>query len=199
MTIGEARTAYYAQYKKFSEAAYETAQQKKAAEEKMKTMPDGTDKDLFGKEAASLELRYNKLTEEAKKYLDYQSKIIDQECAYANMKSSEQNAEAMEEAYKDLSKIMMVARRLMKGDIVPPSDEMKLQEYDDKLYLSCKQMQIMAQVEKRREHESLWGDEETRDIEDPMEFADSQEISCADGPSLSASPADVTVETGSEG
>ena len=40
MTIGEARTAYYAQYKKFSEAAYETAQQKKAAEEKMKTMLD---------------------------------------------------------------------------------------------------------------------------------------------------------------
>lgn len=193
MTIGEARSAFYSQYQKFSKAAYEVDLQKKDIEEKMRTIPNG--EELFGKQAASLEIRYNKLNEEAEKYIDYQSKIIEQECALANLKSSEQNADAMEKAYKDISKVMIVARRLMKGDIVPASDEMKLQEYDDKLYLACKQMQAMAQVEKRKEHKSLWDeDEEVSDIEDPMEYADSQEISCSDGPSLDASPEDIVVE-----
>lgn len=193
MTIGEARKAYYSQYQKFSKAAQDTELQKKEVEQKMRTVTDG--KELFEKQAASLELRYNKLNEEAQKYIDYQSKIIEQECALANMKSSEQNAEAMKEAYEDVGKVMKVARRLMKGDIVPPSDEMKLREYDDKLYLACKQMQIMAQVEKRKHHKSLWDEDgETREIEDPMEYADSQEISCADGPSLDACPEDIEVE-----
>ena len=191
MTIGEARSAYYSQYQKFSEAAYGVSRQKKETEEKMRTVPGG--EELFGKQAASLELRYDRLNEEAQKYLDYQSKIIEQECALANMKSSEQNADAMKKAYEDVAKVMMVARRLMKGDIVPASDEMKLQEYDDKLFLACKQ--IMAQVEKRKAHKSLWGeDTETSEAEDPMEYADSQEISCSDGPSLDASPEDIVVE-----
>ena len=82
---------------------------------------------------------YDRLNEEAQKYLDYQSKIIEQECALANMKSSEQNADAMKKAYEDVAKVMTVARRLMKGDIVPASDEMKLQEYDDKLFLPIRQ------------------------------------------------------------
>lgn len=195
MTIGEARSAYYSQYQKFSKAAYDVSQQKKETEEKMRTVPGG--EELFGKQAASLELRYNKLNEEAQKYLDYQSKIIEQECALANMKSSEQNADAMKKAYEDVAKVMTVARRLMKGDIVPVSDEMKLQEYDDKLFLACKQMQIMAQVEKRKEHKSLWDEDgETSEVEDPMEYADSQEISCDDGPSLDATPDDIVVESG---
>lgn len=190
MTIGEARKAYYGQYQKFAKAANDTAALQKDLEQKMRITPGG--KELYGEEAASLELRYNKLNEAAQKYLDFQSKIIDQEVAYANMKSSEQNAEAMAEAYKDLGKIMLVAGRLMKGDIVPATDERKLQEYDTELYMSCKQMQMMAQIEKRREHKSLWNeDEEPAEVEDPMEFADSQEVSCEGGPSLTAVPEEV--------
>ena len=45
------------------------------------------------------------------------------------MEVAKQQGEAMEESVEDLGKIMEVARRLMDGDIVPPTDEKKLMEY----------------------------------------------------------------------
>ena len=68
-----------------------------------------------------------------------------------------------------VAKVMEVARRLMKGDIVPSTDEKKLMEYNDKLYQMAKNMGEMAKVEKRKKHKSLWEDEEEKQYEDPDE------------------------------
>ena len=94
---------------------------------------------------------------------------------------------------------MTVARRLMHGDIVPGSDERKLLEYDNDLYMACKHAQMLAQLEEKKEYESLWDEEEKpQEAEDPMETAGNTEISVADGPDLSTEVADVVPEISAE-
>ena len=84
--------------------------------------------------------------------------------------------EVKPEGQKDMGKIMEVARRIMKGDIVPPSDERKLMEFDDELYQAAKNIGRMRQrLEEQKEHESLWEDEEPKEYPDPMEVADHSE------------------------
>ena len=64
----------------------------------------------------------------------------------------------------------------MKGDIVPPSDERKLMEFDDELYQAAKNIGRMRQrLEEQKEHKSLWEDEEPKEYPDPMEVADNSE------------------------
>ena len=174
MNIGEARKAYYGQYQKFNTAAYEVAKEKEELEKKSKLYPG--DAEGFSKEAARLELTHTALQEQAEAYMKDLEKIWDLESLYANAKSTEQQGEAMEAYYKDLGKIMTVARRLVNGDIVPASDEKKLMEYDNKLYMACKNAQALAQNRKKKEYDTLWGDEEELDMEDPLEYADSQEM-----------------------
>ena len=81
----------------------------------------------------------------------------------------------MKKYYEDLGKIMEVARRLMKGDIVPSTDEKKLIDYNDKLYQMAKNMGEMAKAEKRKKHKSLWEDEEEKQYDDPEEVANNKE------------------------
>ena len=105
--------------------------------------------------------------------------------------------QAAEKAAAEELKIMETARRIMKGDIVPPQDEEKLMKYNFKLYMAAKNMAVMAK--EHEEDESLWDDEEEVGDEpvDPMEFADSQEAP-AGGPSLDLEVADVDVSSASE-
>lgn len=197
MSIKDARAAYYKQYEKFRNAAAEMAKKKEEAQKQAKLSPKQAD--LFLSEAAVLELNYNKLNEKAEEYLDYQSKIIETECCIANAKSAEQQGEAVKKEFEELGKIMTVARRLMHGDIVPGSDERKLLEYDNDLYMACKQAQMMAQLEEKKEYESLWDEEEKpQEAEDPMETAGNTEISVADGPDLSTEVAEVVPEISAE-
>ena len=65
----------------------------------------------------------------------------------------------------------------MNGDIVPASDERKLMEFDDKLYQAAKNIgELRRRMEKeRKEHKSLWEDEEPKEYEDPTEVANNTE------------------------
>lgn len=72
-----------------------------------------------------------------------------------------QNA-ASEKNTKDLMKIMAVYRAMVKGDIVPGSDERKLQEYSSDLYQAAKMAQTMAQVSERKKQKSQWDEQEER-------------------------------------
>lgn len=191
MKIGEARTAYYQQYQKFSAAAAETAKRKEEALKNSRLFPLEAQK--YEEEAATLELSYKALDDKAKEYLDHQSEIIEMEVAFANMKTAEQQCEAAEESAAEEMKILETARRIMKGDIVPPQDEEKLMKYNFKLYMAAKNMAVFAK--EHEEDESLWDDEEEApgEIEDPFEFADSQEAP-AGGPSLDLEVSDVVSE-----
>lgn len=105
------------------------------------------------------------------------------------MLNSQYMAEDKAKASEDELKCIETARRLMKGDRVPPQDEEKLMMYNYKLYMAAKQMGILAK--EHEEDDSLWEDEEEGEERmDPMEYADSQEAPMG-GPSLDLEVSDV--------
>ena len=80
------------------------------------------------------------------------------------MEVAKQQGEAMEESMIDLGKIMEVARRIMKGGIVPPQDEQKLMEYSMELYQAAKNMAALIEHREREEYDSLWEEAEAMEI-----------------------------------
>lgn len=191
MIIKEARSAYYSKYKEFNNALTKIKEEQTNLQRKINVTPNG--KELFQKEAATLELTAEALEQKQNEYLDYQSRIIEYETELANMETAKQQGEAMKEGAEEMGKIMEVARRMIKGDIVPAQDEKKLMEFDHELYMACKQMQSFAK--EHEEVESLWEEKkESEENSDPMEFAENQEINISDGPSLDETAQDV-IET----
>ena len=124
MKIDEARKLYSSQIKSYHEQQMVLAKQKKELEHKINMTPNG--KSVYANEAAVLELSIKAVDEKQTEYKDYMEKLLEQWSATANMVSAEQQGEAMQEYAEDLGKIMEVARRIMRGDIVPGSDEKKL-------------------------------------------------------------------------
>ncbi len=182
MKIGEARQIYSGQIKAYQQQKVALSKQKQELEKKMNATQNG--KELFAKEAAVLELTYNAVSEKQEEYQNYMDKLMQQWTGLANVEASKQQGEAMEEYVADMGKVMEVARRLMKGDMVPATDEKKLMEYSMELYQSAKSMGAMKKLEEREEHDSLWKDEEKpAENPDPMEVADSKTV-FADGPAI---------------
>lgn len=171
MKISEAKQLYSTQIRAYQEQQTILSKQKKELEEKMNSVSDG--KSLFVEEAATLELTLNAVLEKKKEYQDYMNDLNQQWSAISTMAFSKQQQESTKDYVEDLGKIMEVARRLMKGDIVPPNDEKKLMEYSMEMYQAAKNMGALAKQKEREEHESLWDEEEEKKVyDDPMEVAD---------------------------
>ncbi|MBQ9926912.1 MAG: hypothetical protein IJO65_02945 [Lachnospiraceae bacterium] len=180
MKIEEARQLYSMQIKSYREQQTVLYKQKQELEKKINTTPDG--KNVYANEAAVLELTIEAVGEKQNEYQDYMNKLMEQWAATANMVSSEQQGDAMEEYVEDLGKIMEVARRLMKGGIVPAADEKKLMEYSMEMYQAAKNIGAMAK--EKEEYDSLWEDEEEKkEYDDPGEVADNTETFAA-GPEI---------------
>ncbi len=177
MKIGEAKPQYYANRTRLVDQLRDLSKRKEAVEQKYKV----TGEKAFSEEAATLELSINatnKAFEENQKVLD---SLVEQESAIANLETSKQQADAAEDMGKELGKIMTVFRRMIRGDVVPLTDEKKLMEFDDKMYTAAKNMQTMAQQMKKEheEHDSLWEDEEKKEYPDPGEVAENSEYAGA--------------------
>lgn len=182
MKIEEARQLYRSQIQAYREQHVALSKQKQELETKMNSVPDG--KTIYENEAAVLELTIKAVDEKQSEYKDYMEKLLEQWTATANMVVAEQQGEAMEEYTEDLGKIMEVSRRLMKGAIVPPTDEERLMEYSMELYQAAKNIGSMIQREEKEEYDSLWEDEEEpTECEDPMEVANNTEA-FAEGPEI---------------
>ena len=175
MKISEARSLYNTQIKAYREQQVILSKQKKELEEKMNASPDG--KTIYANEAATLELTIKAVDEKQNEYKVYMEKLLTQWSLTANMESARQQGEAMEEYAVDLAKIMEVARRLMKGGIVPAEDEKRLMEYSMELYQAAKNIGAMVKQREKEKYDSLWEDEEEKNEEtvDPMEMADNAE------------------------
>lgn len=182
MKIGEARQTYSVQIKSYYAKQRELASQKKELDEKIKATENGAD--IYKNEAAVLELQYNAVNEKRQEYQDYMDRLLEQQTSIMNMLVAEQQADAMADSAREQSKIMEVARRIMHGDKVPAKDEKKLMEFDYKLYAMAKNAAAMLKLQKdRKEHKSLWEDEEKRENIDVNEAADNTEA-FADGPEV---------------
>ena len=182
MKIGEARQIYNTQIRAYQEQKVALSKQKKELESKMNSVPDG--KTVYANEAAILELTIKAVDEKQTEYQDYMEKLLAQWNAKANMVSAEQQGDAMEEYVENIGKIMEVARRLMKGAVVPAKDEQKLMEYSMELYQAAKNMGMLEKQKEKEEYDSLWDDDEEKKVyEDPSEVADNTEA-FADEPAV---------------
>ncbi|MBR2409112.1 MAG: hypothetical protein IKB07_09210 [Lachnospiraceae bacterium] len=89
--------------------------------------------------------------------------------AEANMAAEKTQMAAREKQAIDEAKIMAVVRAMSKGDIVPPSDEKKVMEYDGDLYQAAKMAQTIAIQAERHKRKSLWDEEEEEEFRKKMD------------------------------
>lgn len=183
MKIGEAKSVYGYQLRAYDQKRIELTKQKQELDEKIKATENGNV--IYKNEAATLELQYNAVSEKRQEYADYMDKLSEQWSAIVNEISSKQQGDAMADQAKEMNKILEVARRIMHGDKVPSKDEKKLMEFDYKLYAMAKNAAAVLEMRERKEHKSLWGDEEAKEYPDATEEADNSE-SFADGPEVVA-------------
>ena len=87
-----------------------------------------------------------------------------------NAEIARQQSEAAAEAAEEILKILEVFRRISKGDRVPPTDERKLMEYSQEMYIAAKNMALMNRNREAEEHDSLWEEEPAE--EEPVEPAE---------------------------
>ncbi len=174
-TLGELRKTYSFVHKEYNSKAYELAVKRNELKEKIEKIPNG--EELWGKQVATVELQYNAVQEQLDAYNGFISQVMEQWDGIHDRIAAEQNAEATEDYYKELGKIMQVVMRMCQGHNVPGKDEQKVQEYDKDLYMAAKNAQAMAQMmeKKHKKDDSLWEDEDEKEYEDPMEVADSTE------------------------
>ena len=190
MKIGEAQQIYREQIKAYQEQKSALSKQLKTVQSRMETTQNSADKELFGKDAAILELSIKELDDKQKEYQDYLSELTEQYCAYWNATVAEQQADAYKEYGEEMGKIMEVARRIMKGATVPQSDEKKLMDFSYELYQAAKTMgeMVKRQKEKDEEYDTLWGKKEKKEYDDPREVAENA-TAASEGPEL-VSPED---------
>lgn len=200
LKIGEAQQIYRAQVKAYQDQKVSVSKQLQDARKKMEVSVSKEDKERYSSEAATLELTLDKLDEKQSEYQEYLSKLADQYCAYWNATVAEQQADAAKEYGVEMGKILEVARRIMKGAIVPAADERKLMEFDKDLYQAAKSIGAMVRRQKKEKYDSLWGDEEKKEYDDPREVAENatagsqgpEIVDVADTMASVAQPADIT-------
>ena len=124
MKIGEAQKIYREQIKSYRLKKSNVSKQLQNLRSRMERTPGGQEK--YASEAATLELTLNALDEKQNEYQDYLSELSEQYCAYWNAAVADQQKDAARDYAADMGKIMEVARRIMRGAIVPAADEKKL-------------------------------------------------------------------------
>lgn len=173
MKIREAQQLYRAQVEEYQAQKVSLSKQLQSVRSRMEHSAEK--KEQYGEEAATLELSLEALSEKQNQYYDYLNRLSDQYCARWNAAAAKQQADAAEDYTVEVGKILEVARRIMKGGIVPASDEKKLMEYDFELYQVAKNIGTMVQREKREKYKTLWKDEEEKEYIDPQEVAENTE------------------------
>lgn len=172
MKIGEAQQMYRDQVNAYRKQRTELSKQLMNVRTKMERMPgDDEQKKAYESEAATLQLTLDALDEKESEYQEYLDQLAERYAAYWNAEVADQQKEAGKEYAEEMGKIMEVARRLMKGSIVPASDEKKLMEFSMDMYQMAKNIGAMVRQEKKEKYDTLWGEEKKEEQSDPREVA----------------------------
>ena len=124
----------------------------------------------LSKALSAVEDEYEQTREAAEKLSTLSTNIQNAEIA-------RQQGEAMAEAAEEILKILEVFRRIAKGDQVPATDEAKLMEYSQEMYMAAKNMALMNQNCEGKKHKSLWEDHPAEEEPtDPAEVAANTEV-----------------------
>lgn len=181
MKIGEAQQLYREQVQAYRAQKVSLSKQLQNVRSRMEHTTDKQEQ--YESEAAVLELSIEALNSKQTEYQDYLDELAEQYCAHWNAVVAEQQGDAAKEYAINMGKILEVARRIMKGAIVPAEDERKLMEFDYELYQAAKNIGAMAKREKKEEYDSLWKDEEEKEYDDPQEAAENAEAA-SKGPAI---------------
>ena len=173
MKIGEASRLYSAQMNKLRDKRSELYEQKKALEKGEIEMTDD--------EVLSLKKAIDRVDIQYEKASEFMEGFNTRKSLMQNAEASRQQGDAMAKAADDYVKCIEVARRIARGDKVPPRDEKKLLEFNSEMYQMAKNMGSMAKkTEKHKEHKSLWKDDENNtNTPSPEEVVDNMECGMA--------------------
>ena len=184
MKIGEASRIYSAHMSKLQDKRNELLEQKKALEKGEIEMSDD--------EVASLKKAIDRVDFQYEKASEFMEGFNMKKSLMQEAEASRQQSDAMAKAADDYIKCIEVARRIARGDKVPPKDEKKLLEFNSEMYQMAKNMGAMAKrSEKHKEHKSLWKDEDENNTNPPSpeEVVDNMECGMA-------MPVDITADMG---
>ena len=116
------------------------------------------------------------------------------------LKEQAESAKKAGEGMKDMAKIMEIARRISRGDHVPPNDEKKLMEYSSDLYQAAKMASVLNANKKHRKHKSLFDEDEDNGQDEKVRELrrESARAESSGGEQSAESPTESSSESSSE-
>ena len=183
MKIGEAQKAYRQQLNLLRGQKRDFVNQreenrKKMEEAKKKSEEQGVTfefSEAYLEREKELQEKIDELSGQIKKDEKTLDDLINQEVGIFNSIVSEQQADAMKEYGEEMAKCPEIARRISRGDHVPAQDEKKLMDFNMDIYKMAKEMAAVNMDKDAKEWESLWGEEEEKEYEDPFEASQNAE------------------------
>lgn len=122
-----------------------------------------------------LQEKIDELSGQIKKDEKTLDELIEQEVGIFNSIVAKQQGDAWKEYGEEMAKCLEIARRISRGDRVPAQDEKKLMDFNMDIYKMAKEMAAMNMEGKHKEWDSLWGEEEEKEYEDPFEESQNAE------------------------
>lgn len=183
MKIGEAQKLYRQQISFLRGQKSDFVKQQKENREKMEAARKKSEEQGVTFELSEAYLEREKELQEKIDELSGQIKnnektlddLIEQEVGIFNNIASKQQADAMREYGQEMIKCMEIARRISRGDHVPAQDEKKLMDFNMDIYKMAKEMAAVNMDKEHQEWDSLWGEEEEKEYEDPFEASQNAE------------------------
>lgn len=183
MKIGEAQKLYRQQISFLRGQKSDFVKQQKENQEKMEAARKKSEEQGVTFELSEAYLEREKELQEKIDELSGQIKnnektlddLIEQEVGIFNNIASKQQADAMREYGQEMIKCMEIARRISRGDHVPAQDEKKLMDFNMDIYKMAKEMAAVNMDKEHQEWDSLWGEEEEKEYEDPFEASQNAE------------------------
>lgn len=177
MKIGEAQKAYRQQLsllrgQKSDFVRQREENRKKMEEAQKKSGEQGVTFELseaYLEREKELQEKIDELSGQIKNNEKTLDDLIEQEVGIFNSVVAEQQGDAMREYGEEMAKCLEIARRISRGDHVPAQDEKKLMEFNMEIYQMAKEMAAMNMEGKHKEWDSLWGEEEEKEYDDPFE------------------------------
>lgn len=203
MKIGEAQKAYRQQLgllrgQKSDYVKQREENRKKMEEAQKKSVEQGVTFELseaYLQREKELQEKIDELSGQIKNNEKTLDELIEQEVGIFNSIVAEQQGDAMKEYGEEMAKCLEIARRISRGDRVPAQDEKKLMDFNMEIYQMAKEMAAMNMDKKHKEWDSLWGDEEEKEYEDPFEASQNAETSVGMPEGMEAAAAETSEQT----
>lgn len=203
MKIGEAQKAYREQLgilrgQKIDYVKQREENRKKMEEAQKKSLEQGVTfelSDAYLQREKELQEKIDELSGQIKNNEKTLDELIEQEVGIFNSVVAEQQGDAMKEYGEEMAKCLEIARRISRGDRVPAQDEKKLMDFNMEIYQMAKEMAAMNMDKKHKEWDSLWGDEEEKEYEDPFEASQNAETNVEMPEGMEAAAAETPEQT----